>query len=222
MNTKEAMIVAAERRFALHGLEGVSLRQIALDAHQRNESAAHYHFGSREGLIRAILDYRISKINARRERWFSDEDPYKGVSKPRLIASALIYPMAEEIFADWRKCYWVRFMSQLFAIEKFRSLAEEMEPVSHAFIRAYDMLRSLPDIDPVILEVRREALRRDVVWGLAQIEALSFQEDREICELHVANLVDMIAAAIAVAPSSETLLKAGAVANRKVRPRRRA
>ncbi|MEJ7935449.1 helix-turn-helix domain-containing protein [Sphingobium sp. AN558] len=212
LSTKEAMILAAERRFALHGMEGVSLRQIAMDSGQRNESAAHYHFGSREGLIRAILEHRISRINARRETLLdaAQRSP-DGVVSPVAIASVVIQPMADEIFANWRNCYWVRFMSQLFAIDKFRYFAGEFESASPALARAYDLMRALPGIDPAVLDVRREMLSREVVWGLSRIEAMSFHASREICELHVANLVDMIAAGIAAPPSDQTLRKARAL-----------
>lgn len=210
--TKEAMIVAAERRFALHGLEGASLRQIALDSNQRNESAAHYHFGSREGLIRAILGHRISRINARREKRLEEAKRLSGgLVPPRAIASIVIYPMAEEIFSNWRQCYWIRFISQLFAIDKFSFFAQEFESSSRALVEAYDLLESIPGIDQTVLEARKEILRRDVVWGLARVEAISFHESRETCELHIANLVDMIAAGISVVPSSDTMMKADAL-----------
>ncbi len=36
---------------------------------------------------------------------------------------------------------------------------------------------------------------------------MSFHKSREVCELHVANLIDMIAASISVIPSEDTLIK---------------
>lgn len=206
------MIVAAERRFALHGLEGVSLRQIALDSGQRNESAAHYHFGSREGLIRAILDHRISELNRRREKLLdAAKRDQGGAISAHSIASIVILPMADEIFLNWRNCYWVRFISQLFAIDKFTYFAEEFESSSPALFEANSLMKTIPGIDQTVLEVRSDILRRDVVWGLSRVEAMSFQESRELCELHIANLIDMIAAGISAVPSTETLLKAKAL-----------
>lgn len=221
LGTKEAMIVAAERRFALHGLEGTSLRQIAIDSGQRNESVAHYHFGSREGLIRAILSYRISSINERREqRLVEAKQGNKGAIPAETIAAVVILPMAEEIFINWRNCYWTRFISQLFAIDKFRFLAEEFEAKSPALAEAHELLAKIPGVAPAVLDVRREILRRDVVWGLSRVEEMSFHESAEMCELHIANLVDMIAAGISVAPSKDTLLKAQAVGRAGLRSQR--
>lgn len=208
LSTKERMIVTAERRFALHGLEASSLRQVAIEAGQRNESAAHYHFGSREGLIRAILAYRVTALNARREKMLDDAKRDEGDAiSPRTITSIIILPMAEEIFSNWRNCYWVRFVSQLWSIDKYQYLADEFEPRSSALFAANDMVRNVPGIDPTVLQVRAAILRRDVVWGLSGVEAMSFHETREVCELHIANLIDMIAAGISAAPSGDTLHK---------------
>jgi AcrR family transcriptional regulator len=44
----------------------VSLRQIAVEAGCRNPSVVQYHFGSRIGLLRAIVEYRLPSINRRR------------------------------------------------------------------------------------------------------------------------------------------------------------
>jgi len=53
--TKERLLRAGERLFAVHGIHRVRLREINALAGQRNASALHYHFGSRDGLVVAIL-----------------------------------------------------------------------------------------------------------------------------------------------------------------------
>ena len=63
-----ALLMAAERLFAAQGLEAVSTRMIAKEAGHKNHSALQYHFGSRDGLIEAILNYRITPINQERLR----------------------------------------------------------------------------------------------------------------------------------------------------------
>ena len=49
--TRMTLINAAEELFAQSGIDGVSLRQINVTAGQKNSSAVHYHFGSKESLI---------------------------------------------------------------------------------------------------------------------------------------------------------------------------
>ncbi len=59
-------MLAAERLFAEHGLEGVSLRQVSTAAGNGNNSAVQYHFGNRDRLIQAIFEYRLPDLNERR------------------------------------------------------------------------------------------------------------------------------------------------------------
>ena len=61
------LVLAAERLFALHGIDGVSLRQISVEAGSANNSAVHYHFGSKHSLVAAIFRHRLPQlINERR------------------------------------------------------------------------------------------------------------------------------------------------------------
>jgi AcrR family transcriptional regulator len=65
-STKEQIVLSAERLFAERGLDGVSFRQIGIEAGNGNHSAVQYHFGSKDQLVRAILDYRLSQLDERR------------------------------------------------------------------------------------------------------------------------------------------------------------
>jgi AcrR family transcriptional regulator len=64
--TSSELLDAAERLFAEQGVENVALTQIVASTGQRNRSALHYHFGSRGGVLAAVMDRRLAAINARR------------------------------------------------------------------------------------------------------------------------------------------------------------
>jgi TetR/AcrR family transcriptional regulator, regulator of cefoperazone and chloramphenicol sensitivity len=53
--TKTLLLREAERLFARRGLYQVTVREILEAAGQRNVSAINYHFGSRDGVLNAIL-----------------------------------------------------------------------------------------------------------------------------------------------------------------------
>lgn len=53
--TKARLVREAERLFARRGVWQVTVREITQAAGQRNVSALNYHFGSREGILDAIL-----------------------------------------------------------------------------------------------------------------------------------------------------------------------
>src|SRR3984957_12130350 len=65
--TVDELLQTAERLFAQAGVENVALTQIVAQAGQKNRSALHYHFGSRAGVLTAVLNRRLAAINARRE-----------------------------------------------------------------------------------------------------------------------------------------------------------
>ena len=53
-DTKTTILDAAQKLMAEHGINGVSLRAISAEA-DANAASLHYHFGSRDVLIEAIL-----------------------------------------------------------------------------------------------------------------------------------------------------------------------
>jgi AcrR family transcriptional regulator len=57
---------AAERLFAEQGIDAVSLRQIGTAAGMRMAGTVAYHFGDKDGLIRAIIEDRDRRIDERR------------------------------------------------------------------------------------------------------------------------------------------------------------
>ncbi|MER5888987.1 TetR family transcriptional regulator [Streptomyces sp. NPDC001941] len=66
--TRDKLVRAAEEVFAAQGVHGAQLRDIVKLAGQANPSAVQYHFGSREGLLDAVMaarQARTEKVLAR-------------------------------------------------------------------------------------------------------------------------------------------------------------
>lgn len=55
---------AAEVLFATHGIDHVRMQDINRSAEVANDSAVNYHFGSRQGLVAAILDRHHVEVDA--------------------------------------------------------------------------------------------------------------------------------------------------------------
>lgn len=66
LSTKEQIVLAGERLFAEHGIDGISLRQIGVAAGAGNNSAVQYHFGTKEQLVQAIFEHRLPGLHQRR------------------------------------------------------------------------------------------------------------------------------------------------------------
>ncbi|WP_229847673.1 TetR/AcrR family transcriptional regulator [Kitasatospora griseola] len=56
--TRDRLIRSAEQQFAAQGVHGAQLREVVRGAGQANPSAVQYHFGSREGLLDAVMAER--------------------------------------------------------------------------------------------------------------------------------------------------------------------
>lgn len=74
-STKEQILLAAERMFADHGVDGVSMRQIGIAVGSGNNSAVLYHFGSKDNLVEAIFEYRLPGMRERRAALIAERRP---------------------------------------------------------------------------------------------------------------------------------------------------
>ncbi|POX39028.1 TetR family transcriptional regulator [Streptomyces sp. Ru73] len=62
--TRDKLIRAAEEIFAAQGVDGAQTRDIVRLAGQANPSAVQYHFGSRAGLLDAVMAGRLRRTEA--------------------------------------------------------------------------------------------------------------------------------------------------------------
>jgi len=91
-STKELLIDVAEQLFGRLGIDGVSLREIAAAADQANSSVVQYHFTDKPGLVGAILEDRVSRIETlRRERLETMKS--QGRDDPRELLQTLWAPI---------------------------------------------------------------------------------------------------------------------------------
>jgi AcrR family transcriptional regulator len=105
------LVLAAERLVAERGVE-VPLRDIAVAAGQRNNSAVHYHFGSREGLFEAVLGERLAPVNAAMLARLADLEATGGAEDVRSLVDVLVTPMATEPYAAG-STHYARFLEQV-------------------------------------------------------------------------------------------------------------
>ena len=106
------LLLVAERLFSAHGVAGVSTREIARAAGQKNHSAVAYHFGSKEALVEKILDYRQWPINERREALLEGLEAAGRTRDVRALVHALAAPFIEELSIDQDASHYIGFISQ--------------------------------------------------------------------------------------------------------------
>ncbi|MFF0817236.1 TetR/AcrR family transcriptional regulator [Rhodococcus sp. NPDC003318] len=95
--TRELLMISAERLFAWHGVEGVTLREIQIQAGQSNSSVIAYHFGSKAGLVRSLIAFRYKTIDARRTELLEEARAENSLGDPRTMVWLIVRPLVESI-----------------------------------------------------------------------------------------------------------------------------
>jgi AcrR family transcriptional regulator len=143
MNTKQKILDTAERLFADHGYAGTSLRQVTAEAGV-NLASIHYHYGSKEELLDAVVQRRAEPVNAERLALLEAAIAQAGGRplKVEAILEALIRPMAA---AATRNEQFVRFMGRVFAEGLMPHIVKKhFHHVMQRFIAA--LRQTMPDL----------------------------------------------------------------------------
>jgi AcrR family transcriptional regulator len=109
-DTKQALILAGERLLATKGLDAVAVSEIIAEAGARNASALQYHFGSRDGLMTAILERHKAGVAGERQRLL---DAAGDDADLRDLLRVLITPLAAKLDDDDGGPYYLLLLAQL-------------------------------------------------------------------------------------------------------------
>lgn len=193
------LLLAAERLFAEHGLAGVSLRQISIEAGSSNNSAIRYHFGSKDDLLRAIFSYRLGDLTQRRALLRARARP----DDLRAQLEAHIVPLIE--LAESPDSFYVSFIDQLQRtgqVEVFLRQADAMKSQDE-FI--FGMQRLLPHIPEPMRSLRIQQAQDLAVHLAAERERAVARNDAVVTfALFVAGVVDGLSGFLAAPASAET------------------
>jgi AcrR family transcriptional regulator len=135
--TRVALMEAAERLFAVRGIDAVTLREIQLAAGQSNTSVIGYHFESREGLVRALIEYRHAEMNSDRESMLTEMSQSGTEADPRAVVWLMVRPLVNsirrgEMFASFlarlsedpqaRTLYWPNHIDDIWSSDQMERL----------------------------------------------------------------------------------------------------
>lgn len=194
------MIDAAEQLAAEQGLSAVSVRAVQAAAGQRNKSAVSYHFGSKEGLVEAVVARRMGAASERRRELLDELSPNPS---RRGLVEALVVPLAEHVTAGPQPSCWARFLLQAAHNPVFsRSVRLSFEAGTFRDVRE----RLIAGLDHVPAALRKR--RFDHAIGLV-ISSLATYEAGHGCDdltpaVLTADLIDMAAGVLDAPVSTAT------------------
>lgn len=109
--TKEKLLDSAEKLFAKKGLKDTSVRDITGEA-DVHLAAVNYHFRSKDGLIRAVMERRIEPLNRQRLRLL-DGFTKKFGRKPVPVEYTLYALLAPGIKMYFERPHFLRVTGQI-------------------------------------------------------------------------------------------------------------
>lgn len=204
MSAKDKILTAAGELFSQQQITMVSQRQILQAAGQRNTSAIQYHFGSREGLLRAVFERGVGRIDARRNQIV---DELEASGKQPVVGdyiNALVRPLCEQRCDGEAGIQTLRFLDQVLQDPDLR-LMEIMKGIDSGMRRAHQgVVHCLPDIPPMLLRYRLYTCTRAATGVLCD-----WDRSRKLDDLAGVFTDDLVAMAIAMitAPVSPDALE---------------
>ncbi|CAM3397353.1 TetR family transcriptional regulator [Nocardioides dubius] len=123
------MIEVAEQLIAERGVEGVSLRNVGQAAGQRNNSAAQYHFGTRDGLVAAVIAHRSDDVEQRRKELLDALGERPEQAPLGDLVRCFVLPLAEMVDRGdaAHPTWYLRFLTQVVTLHGGHR-AEEIAP----------------------------------------------------------------------------------------------
>jgi AcrR family transcriptional regulator len=176
-SARELLWRSAERLIAEQG-PAVPLRQIVSAAGQRNSAAVHYHFGSREGLIEAVVQARQADLERERLALLGAYEA-QGRTDLRALVEILLLPVFAQQRAE-HPSFHARFLEKVRDLPGIVDASLDRWPATALIVQRLDRaLRGSGDRGPAPSRHRLRAVLTVVVALLADLERTSFSGDDE-------------------------------------------
>lgn len=167
-STQEAILVAAERLFAEHGVFAVSNRQVSEAAGQGNNAAVGYHFGTKADLVRAIEHKHRGPVEQLREQMVA---ALPGEAGMRDWVACLVCPLTEHLEDLGNPTWYARFAAQAMTDPAYHNLVVKGALSSPSLVQVIDGINScLPDLSVGVRWERNIMARNLLMHTCADLE----------------------------------------------------
>jgi AcrR family transcriptional regulator len=166
--TRDAILAAAERLFAEHGVITVSNRQISEAAGQGNNTAVGYHFGTKADLVRAIVRTHMAEME--RLRAAMVEEAADSIDL-RVWVACLVRPSTTHLDALGSPTWYARFAAQVMTDPDLHRVLVDEALASPSLQAVVDGInRCLPTLSKPVRAERDDMARHLIVQMTAERE----------------------------------------------------
>jgi len=153
--TREAIKTVAQRLFALRGIDGVSVREIVVAAGQRNGGSLHYHFGTKEALVRELIVDGAKRIDDRRKILLDAMEKPDKAPTLREVIEVLVWPSIDFSGEARGVETYIRFINVLQMSHRQMFLDALDNHWNSGYLRCLALIRKLvTNVPPAILNQR--------------------------------------------------------------------
>jgi AcrR family transcriptional regulator len=166
-STQEAILVAAERLYAEHGMFAVSNRQVSEAAGQGNNAAVGYHFGTKADLVRAIEQKHRGPVEQLREKMVAEllePGPEIGqAGEMRDWVACLVRPLTDHLADLGNPTWYARFAAQAMTDPAYYNIIVKGALSSPSLVQVVDGINScLPNL-PAEVRFERNVMARNLL-----------------------------------------------------------
>ncbi len=209
-DTKQTIKRTAMRLFAMRGIDGVSVREIALAANQRNSGSVHYYFRTKEALVSELVVDGAQLINERRNAMLDEAQRTGQNQHLRTIIEILVQSSIELEEDGGENDYYLRFINWLQTNHRQLFLDALDKKWNSGYQRCLTHIKLLlPNVPAKILSQRLIFMDLYLNATLSAREA-AFDDQRSAHQLWSArytmdNLIDSVQALLEATPSAHTI-----------------
>lgn len=162
-STQEAILVAAERLYAEHGVFAVSNRQVSEAAGQGNNSAVGYHFGTKADLVRAIEEKHRGPVEQLREQMVSELAASGRSGELGAWVACLVRPLTDHLDDLGNPTWYARFAAQAMTDPAYYNIVVKGALSSPSLVQVVDGFnRCLPNL-PADVHFERNIMARNLL-----------------------------------------------------------
>lgn len=214
IETRARLKMVAQRLFAAHGVDGVTVADIVAASGQRNKASLQYHFGSKEALVGELLVDGAKTVDGLRQAMLDEMIAAGGPRHVRDVLDAFIRPVHQLTLLDPEGSTYLHFLSnvQLTHRPLFREIIGTQWNAGYR--RCLDHFRKLLSrVPPPLLDQRMSLVAIYATSVFSTKDALPDEAQSQsrlwIPGFTLDNILDTFEAMLCCAPSPATLAHLG-------------